>query len=58
VSNAGNTTVIYKKIGSSSSGQTTSPKPSKSSTNVPSIASANPDNFYTMYSQMIYNVVI
>ena len=58
VSNAGNTTVIYKKIGSSSSGQTTSPKPSKSSTNVPLIASANPDNFYTMYSQMIYNVVI
>ena len=58
VYNAGNTTVIYKKIGSSSSGQTTSPKPSKSSTNVPLIASANPDNFYTMYSQMIYNVVI
>ena len=58
VSNAGNTTVIYKKIGSSSSGQTNSPRPSKSSTNVPLIASANPDNFYTMYSQMIYNVVI
>jgi len=58
VSNAGNTTVIYKKIGSSSSGQTNSPRPSKSSTNVPLIASANPDNFYTMYSQIIYNVVI
>ena len=58
VSNAGNTTVIYKKIGSSSSGQTNSPRPSKSSTNVPLIASANLDNFYTMYSQMIYNVVI
>jgi hypothetical protein len=58
VSNVGNTTVIYKKIGSSSSGQTNSPRPSKSSTNVPLIASANPDNFYTMYSQMIYNVVI
>ena len=56
VSNAGNTTVMYKKV--PSSGQVMgSPKASKSATDVPLISSSNPDNFYTMYSQIAYNAV-
>lgn len=56
VSASGNTTVIYKKV--PSSGQVMgSPKASKSATDVPLISSSNPDNFYTMYSQIAYNAV-
>ena len=59
LSGGGNTTVIYKKIGSSG-GQQVQGQPLKtgSATNVPLVASANPSNFYTMYSQTLYNVVI
>jgi hypothetical protein len=57
VSSAGNTTVIYKKIGGSGQAQQQALK-TGSATDVPLIASANPDNFYTIYSQLIYNVVI
>ena len=59
LSGGGNTTVIYKKIGSSG-GQQVQGQPLKtgSATDVPLVASANPSNFYTMYSQTLYNVVI
>jgi len=57
VSSAGNTTVIYKKIGGSGQAQQQALK-TGSATDVPLIASANPDNFYAIYSQLIYNVVI
>ena len=56
VTSSGNTTVIYKKVGGGGQSQQQSMK-SGSATDVPLIASANPDNFYTMYSQLIYNVV-
>jgi hypothetical protein len=49
--------IIYKKVPSSKQGQGSSLK-SGSATDVPSIPSSNPDNFYTLYSQMNYNVVI
>jgi hypothetical protein len=49
--------IIYKRVPSSAQGQG-SPLKSGSATDVPSIPSSNPDNFYTLYSQMNYNVVI
>ena len=59
LSGGGNTTVIYKKVGGSG-GQQMQGQPLKtgSATDVPLVASANPSNFYTMYSQTLYNVVI
>jgi len=58
VSSSGNTTVIYKKVGSGGGGQSQQQSmKSGSATDVPLISSSNPDNFYTMYSQLIYNVV-
>lgn len=57
VSGSGNTTVIYKKIGGAGRGAGDQSLKSGSSTDVPLIASANPSNFYTMYSQIVYNVV-
>lgn len=56
VTSSGNTTVIYKKVGGGGQSQQQSMK-SGSATDVPLISSSNPDNFYTMYSQLIYNVV-
>jgi hypothetical protein len=47
--------VIYKRVGGQQN-QSASLK-TGSATDVPSIPSSNPDNFYTMYSQMNYNVV-
>jgi hypothetical protein len=38
--------------------QITSPQPNGSLTDVPLISSSNPDNFYVLYSQLSYNVVI
>lgn len=32
--------------------------PDRSTTKAPSISSSNPDNFYALYSQVIYNVVV
>jgi hypothetical protein len=57
VSSGGNTTVIYKKVGGSGGQMQGQPLKSGSATDVPLIASADPSNFYTMYSQLLYNVV-
>ena len=58
VSGGGNTTVIYKKVRGAGGGMGQVPLKTGSATDVPLIASANPSNFYTMYSQLLYNVVI
>ena len=58
VTKTGNTQVVYKKIGSSGGSQSQQPLKTGSASDVPLIASSNPNNFYTMYSQMVYNVVI
>lgn len=47
--------IIYRRAGGQQNQST--PLKTGSATNVPSIPSSNPDNFYTMYSQMNYNVV-
>ena len=47
--------VIYRRVGGNQN-QSASLK-TGSATDVPLIPSSNPDNFYTMYSQMNYNVV-
>lgn len=57
VSGGGNTTVIYKKVGGSGGQMQGQPLKSGSATDVPLIASADPSNFYTIYSQLLYNVV-
>jgi hypothetical protein len=38
--------------------QSSAPSLSTNGTNVPLISSSNPDNFYVLYSQLNYNVVI
>ena len=53
----GNTTVVYKKVRGAGAGMQGQPLKTGSATDVPLIASANPSNFYTMYSQLLYNVV-
>ena len=58
VSAAGNTQIIYKKVASGGGAQMQQPLKTGSATDVPLIASSNPSNFYTMYSQMEYGVVI
>ena len=58
VSATGNTQVIYKRVASGGGAQMQQPLKTGSATDVPLIASSNPNNFYTMYSQMVYNVVI
>jgi len=58
VKKEGKTQVIYKKVASGGGAQMQQPLKSGSATDVPLIASSNPNNFYTMYSQMVYNVVI
>ncbi len=57
VSGGGSPTVIYKKVGSSGGQMQRQPSKGESATDVPLIASADPSNFYTMYSQLLYNVV-
>ena len=47
--------VIYRRVGGQQNQST--PLKSGSATDVPLIPSSNPDNFYTMYSKMNYNVV-
>ena len=47
--------VIYRRVGGEQN--QSAPLKTGSATDVPSIPSSNPDNFYTMYSQMNYNVV-
>jgi len=58
VSAADNTQIIYKKVASGGGAQMQQSLKTGSATDVPLIASSNPNNFYTMYSQMVYNVVI
>ena len=58
VSATGNTQVIYKRVASGGGAQMQQPLKTGSATDVPLIASSNPSNFYTMYSQMEYGVVI
>jgi len=58
VSAAGNTQIIYKKVASGGGAQMQQSLKTGSATDVPLIASSNPSNFYTMYSQMEYGVVI
>ncbi len=55
VPGGGKPTIIYKKV--SGGGMQGQPLKTGSATDVPLIASANPSNFYTAYSQLIYNVV-
>ena len=55
VPGGGKPTIIYKKV--SGAGMQGQPLKTGSATDVPLIASANPSNFYTAYSQLIYNVV-
>ena len=57
ISSSGNTTIIYKKVGSNGQ-MIQQPLKTGSATDVPLIPSSNPSNFYTMYSQMEYGVVI
>ena len=49
--------VVYKKV-SSPGGGGNQPLKTGSATDIPNISSSNPDNFYTLYSQVNYNVVI
>jgi len=58
VSGGGNTTVVYKKVRGSGGAMGQAPLKTGSATDVPLISSENPSNFYTMYSQLLYNVVI
>lgn len=49
--------IIYRRIKSGQGGQGAQLE-SGSATEVPFISSSNPDNFYTLYSQVNYNVVM
>lgn len=49
--------VVYRRSGGGKRGQGTTLN-SGSATGVPLIPSSNPDNFYTLYSQINYNVVM
>lgn len=49
--------VVYVQSGSQQ-GATVTPAQSAPLTDVPLISSSNPDNFYTLYAQLNYNVVI
>jgi hypothetical protein len=50
--------VVYKKVGSSAQ-QRSGAAPTGGPVNeVPAISASNPDNFYVLYSQVNYNVVM
>jgi len=49
--------IIYKKVGAQGGGMGKQPLKTGSATDVPRITSSNPDNFYTLYSHVSYNVV-
>ena len=51
-------TIIYQKTSSQQSAPGSAPLKTGSATNVPSIASSNFDNMYTLYSQASYNVIV
>jgi hypothetical protein len=50
--------IIYKKVGSSAQQQSGAAPTGGSVNEVPAILASNPDNFYVLYSQVNYNVVI
>jgi len=50
--------IVYKKVAAQGGGGQKQPLKSGSATDVPRISSSNPDNFYTLYSQVAYNVVM
>jgi hypothetical protein len=50
--------VVYKRIGSSAQQQSGAAPTGGSVNEVPTISASNPDNFYVLYSQVNYNVVI
>jgi len=50
--------VVYKRIGSSAQQQSGAAPTGGSVNEVPAISASNPDNFYVLYSQVNYNVVI
>jgi len=50
--------IVYKKVAAQGGGGQKQPLKSGSATDVPRISSSNPDNFYTLYSQIAYNVVM
>ena len=50
--------VIYKKMGPSSQERSGAAPTGSSANQVPAISASNPDNFYVLYSQVNYNVVM
>jgi hypothetical protein len=52
------TSVIMAPAAQNQPQQSSAPSLSTNGTNVPLISSSNPDNFYVLYSQLNYNVVI
>jgi len=50
--------IVYKRVGSSAQQQSGAAPTGGSVNQVPSISASNPDNFYVLYSQVNYNVVI
>jgi archaellum component FlaC len=50
--------VIYQKMGPSSQQRSGSAPTGSSANQVPAISASNPDNFYVLYSQVNYNVVM
>jgi hypothetical protein len=50
--------IVYKKVSSSAQQQSGAAPTGGSVNQVPSISASNPDNFYVLYSQVNYNVVI
>ena len=49
--------IVYASSGGSNA-QSSQPSSSGSATNVPLFSSSNPDNFYALYSQVNYNVIM
>lgn len=50
--------IVYASSGGSNSQPQSQPSSSGSATDVPLFSSSNPDNFYALYSQVSYNVII
>lgn len=50
--------VVVATDTSTVSSQSTPPTPKSSGTDIPLISSSNPDNFYVLYSQLNYNIVM
>ena len=50
--------IVYASSGGSNSQPQSQPSSSGSATDVPLFSSSNPDNFYALYSQVSYNVIM